>query len=213
MAMVIPPQMAIAVMAIPVVVVNLWQFYRAERSTVVVQRFWPAFVCILIGTWFGVKILSTIDERTLLLVVGISVIVFALLQGSRHRFYLSDSMVKPAGVVFGTLSGLIGGISSFFGPMLVVYLLSIRDLAKNQFVSSISFLYVGAVVPWAINLYLFGILDRVTLIYSVIATLPIILGLVIGQKIRGRISEERFKILIISILLVSGASMLWRAYQ
>ncbi|MCP4387503.1 MAG: TSUP family transporter, partial [Gammaproteobacteria bacterium] len=32
MAQVLPPQMAIAIMAIPVVVANLWQFAQAERS-------------------------------------------------------------------------------------------------------------------------------------------------------------------------------------
>jgi len=212
MVLVLPPQMAIAIMAIPVVVANLWQFAQAERSTAVVGRFWPTFVAILIGTWFGVKILSIIDEKTLLIAVGIAVITFALLQGSRFRLHLPTAMVKPAGVLFGGASGLIGGLSSFFGPMLITYLISIRGLTKNQFVSTISFLYVGAVVPWVITLYLFGILDERLLVYSAFATLPVTLGLLIGQRIRGHISESRFQYLIISILIVSGVSMLWRAY-
>jgi uncharacterized membrane protein YfcA len=64
MAIVLPPQVAIAVMAIPVVVVNLWQFAQAPASSSVVKRFWPAFGGVLIGTWIGVQILSTIDERS-----------------------------------------------------------------------------------------------------------------------------------------------------
>ncbi len=213
MAIVLPPQMAIAIMAIPVVVANLWQFSEADRSKAVVKRFWPAFIGVLIGTWIGVKILSIIDEFTLLIVVGVAVIGFAILQGSRHRFHLSESRVKPAGAIFGLASGVIGGVSSFFGPMLVVYLLSIRDLTKNQFVSSISFLYVSAVIPWAIALYLYGILDQKMMMFSVVATLPVTLGLVIGRRIRGSIGEDSFKILIIGILMVSGTSMLWRAFQ
>ena len=213
MAMVLPLQMAIAIMAIPVVVANLWQFSQAERSKAVVKRFWPAFIGILIGTSIGVKILSIIDETTLLMVVGVAVIGFAILQGSSYRFHLSESLVTPAGGIFGLASGVIGGISSFFGPMLFVYLISIRDLTKNQFVSSISFLYVSAVIPWAITLYIYGILDQRMMIYSAAATLPVTFGLVVGQIIRGRIGEDIFKMLIIGILLVSGASMLWRALQ
>jgi uncharacterized membrane protein YfcA len=196
MALVLPPQMAIAIMAIPVVVANLWQFAQAERSTAVIARFWPTFLAILVGTWVGVKILSVIDEKTLLVVVGISVIGFALLQGSRFRLHLPDPMVKPAGLFFGGASGLIGGLSSFFGPMLIVYLISIRNLDKNQFVSSISFLYVSAVVPWTVTLYLFGILDQRMLIYSALATIPVTIGLLIGQRIRRRISDARFQYLI-----------------
>ena len=213
MALVLPPQMAIAIMAIPVVVANLWQFAQAERSTAVIARFWPTFIAILVGTWIGVKILSIIDEKTLLILVGIAVIAFALLQGSRFRLHLPDRLVKPAGLFFGGASGLIGGVSSFFGPMLITYLISIRGLAKNQFVSSISFLYVSAVVPWAITLYWFGILDDRLLLYSTFATLPVTLGLLAGQRLRGHISEARFQYLIIGILIVSGISMLWRAYH
>jgi len=213
MAQVLPPQMAIAIMAIPVVVANLWQFAQAERSTAVVARFWPTFLAILVGTWVGVKILSIIDEQTLLILVGVAVIAFALLQGSRFRLHLPDALVKPAGVFFGGAAGLIGGVSSFFGPMLITYLISIRGLDKNQFVSSISFLYVSAVVPWTITLYLYGILDQRLLLYSTLATIPVTLGLLVGQRIRYSISDARFQYLIIGILMVSGISMLWRAYH
>ncbi len=213
MAQVLPPQMAIAIMAIPVVVANLWQFAQAERSASVVRNFWPTFIGILIGTWIGVKILSEIDEKTLLMLVGTAVIAFAVLQGSHYRLHLSARAVKPAGIFFGGASGLIGGVCSFFGPMLIVYLISIRGLSKNQFVSTISFLYVSAVVPWTITLYLFGILDQPLLIYSVLATIPVTIGLLVGQRIRHYISDERFQYLILGILMVSGASMLWRAYQ
>ena len=213
MAQVLPPQMAIAIMAVPVVVANLWQFAQAERSSAVIARFWPTLVAILVGTWIGVKILSIIDEKTLLVLVGAAVIAFALLQGSKFRLHLPDRLVKPAGVLFGGASGLIGGVSSFFGPMLITYLISIRGLTKNQFVSSISFLYVSAVVPWALALFMFDILDQRLLLYSTFATLPVTLGLLVGQRIRAYISEARFQKLIIIILVISGASMLWRAVQ
>ena len=213
MALVLPPQMAIAIMAIPVVVVNLWQFSQAERSMTVVKNFWPAFIGILIGTWIGVKILSVINEQALLIFVGVAVIAFAVLQSSSYRLHLTEATVKPAGVGFGGAAGLIGGVCSFFGPMMIIYLISIPQLSKNQFVSTISFLYVSAVVPWAITLYLFGILDDRLLIYSTCGVIPVMLGQTLGRRLRERISEDRFKYLIIGILIVSGLSMLWRAYQ
>ena len=96
---------------------------------------------------------------------------------------------------------------------MIIYLLSVPGLAKNQFVSTISFLYLSAVIPWAITLYLFGILDERLLLYSAAAILPVVLGQWVGQRIRRYISDERFTWLIIGILVVSGLTMLWRAYQ
>ncbi|MEM7293599.1 MAG: sulfite exporter TauE/SafE family protein [Pseudomonadota bacterium] len=213
MAMVLPPQTAIVIMAIPVVVANVVQFAQAERSFDVVQRFWPMFVSILIGVIVGTKILIEIDENTLLVVVGLAVIAFALLQLSSFRLSLTESMIKPAGVLFGTGAGLIGGLSSFLGPLMIIYMISIPNLSKDKFVSSISFLYISGVVPWAIVLYLLGLLRGDIFYLSAIATIPVALGLFFGQQIRRFISESFFKKLIVAILVVSGLSMLWRATQ
>ena len=213
MALVLPPQTAVALMAIPVVVANLWQAWQAPRVDKVINRFWPTFVAILVGSWIGVAILTRIDDKALMIVVGIAVIIFALLQGSSYKLRIPASLEKPAGVGFGFASGLIGGVSSFFGPMLIIYLVSLKSLGKERFISAISFLYVSAVVPWAITLYWLGLLDRHLLMYSTAAVAPVILGMMIGRNLRKYINEHRFQRLILIILLCSGGVILWRALR
>lgn len=213
MALVLPAQTAVVIMAIPVVLANVWQATQARQFATVAGRFWPAFLAVLIGTYIGVRILSAIDERGLLLLVGFVVIVFTVLQASTYRINLPPAMEKPAGVVFGFASGVIGGVSSMFGPMLIIYLVSIRTLSKDQFVAAISFLYISAVVPWALILYMFGILDTRMTALSAAAAVPVTLGLIIGQRLREQISEQRFHRLVLIILLASGGTMLWRAFN
>ena len=212
MALVLPAQMAVTLMAIPVVVANLWQVSRAKHVQSAADRFWPTFLAILLGTYIGVKVLSTIDERSLLMLVGFIVIAFTLLQASSYRFRLPQKLEKPAGFVFGLSSGVIGGVSSMFGPVLIIYLVSVRDLDKDRFVGAISFLYIAAVVPWAAMLYWFGILDLNMFVLSTAATLPVIVGLVIGQRLRQRVSDQHFQHLVLVVLLASGGTMLWRAF-
>ena len=68
-------------------------------------------------------------------------------------------------------------------------------------------------MPWTITLYLYGILDQRLLIYSACGVIPVMLGQTLGRRLRENISEDRFKYLIIAILVISGVSMLWRAYH
>lgn len=211
MALVLPPQIAVALMAVPVVVANVWQASSAREPLRVVGRFWPAFACLLVGTVIGVKILAIIDDRLLLLLVGIAVIAFTLVQGSSYKLEIAPSFEKPAGAAFGLASGLIGGISSMFGPMLIIYLVSLRNFTKSEFVASISFLYVGAVVPWLLTLIFFGILVDGLLLASIVASVPIGIGMLLGQRVRRRISEHYFHRLVLAVLLVSGGTMIWRA--
>jgi len=212
MALVLPVQMAVTLMAIRVVVANLWQVSRAKHLRPSAGRFWPAFLAILLGTYVGVMVLSTIDERSLLMLVGFIVIAFTLLQASSYRFSIPPTREKPAGFVFGLSSGVIGGVSSMFGPMLIIYLVSVTNLDKDRFVGAISFLYIAAVVPWAVILYWFGILDSRMLVLSMAATLPVVAGMVIGQKLRVQVSDRHFHHLVLAVLLVSGGVMLWRAF-
>ncbi|MGI9311415.1 MAG: sulfite exporter TauE/SafE family protein [bacterium] len=211
MALVLPPQTAVMVMALPVVAANLWQAARAPRVDHVVARFWPTFAAILVGTWIGIGILARIDERALLIVVGVAVIGFAALQGSNRQLRIPARMEKVAGAGFGFASGVIGGISSFFGPMLIAYLVALQTLGKDQFVGAISFLYIGAVLPWAIALYLTGLLDHRLLALSALAVAPVALGMALGRRLRRRISERRFERLIVTVLIGSGCVILWRA--
>jgi len=213
MALVLPAQSAVALMAMPVVVANLWQAGKAPNIKSIIGRFWPTAVALLCGTLIGTRILSVIDEQLLLLVVGICVIAFTLLQTSSLKMQLGESLVVPAGLVFGLLSGLIGGISSMFGPMLIVYFVSIRGLGKDDFVSAISFLYVCAVVPWAISLIALGLLKGPLLTGSLLAVLPVVAGMVVGQRLRNHVSEKHFQHLMLLILLISGTSMLWQSYN
>jgi hypothetical protein len=60
-----------------------------------------------------VAILSTIDERTLLLFVGIVVIAFTGLQASGSKVNVSSAMEKPVGVAFGLSSGVIHSAGSY----------------------------------------------------------------------------------------------------
>jgi uncharacterized membrane protein YfcA len=212
MALVLPAQMSVTLMAVPVVVANLWQVSRANHLQWAAARFWPAFLAIILGAYVGVKVLSTIDERNLLMLVGFIVIAFTLIQASSYRFSVPQTMEKPAGFVFGLSSGVIGGVSSMFGPMLIIYLVSVKNLDKDRFVGAISFLYIAAVVSWVVILYWFGILDTRMFVLSTAATLPVVVGLVIGQKLRQRVSDQHFHRLVLVILLASGGIMLWRAF-
>ena len=211
LALVMPAQSAVTLMAMPILVANLWQAGSARNLAVVIRRFFPAAIALLFGTFIGTRILSSIQDKWLLLVVGVIVILFTGLQTSSRKLSITPKQVMPAGVVFGVLSGVIGGISSMFGPMLIVYLVSIRDMGKDDFVNAISFLYVCAVVPWTFSLLFEGLLAGALLAGSLAAVLPVTAGMILGRHLRGRISEIRFQRLMLAVLLISGSSMIWQS--
>lgn len=211
MALVLPAQAAISLMAIPVVAANLWQASNAPDLRGIIGRFWPVALAMLAGTYVGLVILSKINEQTLLMIVGSFVIALTFLQISAWKLSISKNHTGIAGPGFGFISGPIGGISSMFGPLLILYPVSLRALSKDDFISAISLLYLCALLPWTAGLIATGLLTKQLLLASALATIPLLIGLAIGQQIRKRVSDKHFQHLITAVLLTSGVSMLWQA--
>ena len=211
MVQVLPPQAAVAIMAMPSVAANIVQAAQAPRAGHILARFMPAFVALVIGGAIGVIILARIDDRALLIIVACAVIAFALLESSNRSMRIPPRYEKPAGVGFGFIAGVIGGMSSFFGPMLIIYLVALQTLRREQFIGAIGFLYLGALIPWTLALLATGILHGALIMYSLAAIAPVALGIVIGRKLRGHVGEQRFRQLMLIILLTSGVAILWRA--
>ncbi len=209
MAMVLPVHLAVTLMAVPLVLANGWQALHAGNGRYVARRFWPVFAAILAGTYAGAKILSVIEAAPLLITVGALVLAFTVLQYAQPDLRLPPRFERGAGVGFGLLGGLVGGLSSMFGPPLILYLVSLH-LDKARFVGAISFLYVSAVFPWAITLAVLGILDARTALWSAVAAVPVMLGVLLGTRLRARVAEAQFRRFVLVILLLSGSAMLWR---
>jgi len=142
LALLLPVQTSITLMCMPILVANVIQALQAPRGLKVFKDHWPTAMGIIVGSLIGVFLLAALDERPLLITVGCAVIIFTLVQASGFRFYLPTQMLRIAGIAAGLSAGIIGGVSSMFGPILVIYLMSIRDLDKDRFVAIVSFFYL-----------------------------------------------------------------------
>lgn len=97
-----------------------------------------------------------------------------------------------------------------FGPLLVLYLLAL-DLRKNEFVQAVSMLFLWAVIPWVIALVAFGMLDPHTALLSLAASVPTLLGIALGQLLRKRIDDTRFRGAVLFLVALSASVMLAQA--
>ncbi len=213
LALVLPAQLAVVLMAIPIVIANIWQTVKAPQLPNLIRPLAPTAIALMVGGHIGSAVLNSIDERTLLITVGMIIIAFTAQQTTRFQFSIPERFKVIAGITLGAISGLIGGISSMFGPLLILYLLSLRELNKQQFVSAISFLYLCAVLPWAVSLHFEGLLDDAVLQTSALATVPVAVGIFLGEAARSRISDVYFHRGISAVLLTSGISMIWQGLQ
>ncbi|KPK72522.1 MAG: hypothetical protein AMJ84_04005 [Acidithiobacillales bacterium SM23_46] len=164
-----------------------------------------------LGVIVGATLLVGLPERPLLVALGVFVLFFGLrnalnLHSERP---IARGWALPAGLVGGTVSGLFGT----GGPPYVIYLSHrIRDKSELRATFSGLFLIEGG-LRVAVFL-LAGLLWQPLLMWAVPASLPLLAaGLYLGNRVHLGLTPTQMVRIIGVLLLVSGTSLLWKAWS
>jgi uncharacterized membrane protein YfcA len=199
MSLMIGSTQAIALVAVPVLVSNIWQAWQEASWKASLKRFWPLMLTQAIMTVFAVHWTLSFSVKELNRLVAFAVILAVVSMLFKPSFTIPADKERWTGALVGTLSGMLGGVSSLMGPILISYMLSLK-LQRDEFVGAVSVIYLNAAWPLYLAMYSFGRMEVVDLGYSVLALLPMAIGLRTGQKLRHRLSEDAFRKVLLGFL-------------
>ena len=198
---------AVALLPVPMIAANVWMSFAGNHFLPALRRFWPLVLAMVAGTVVGAQVLTALDLASLNLLVGIFVVVFCLSSHVNPAMRLPERYEVGAGMFAGGIGGFMGGLSALFGPPLILYLTSLR-LDRDTFVGVISSIYLCCSVTLVIVFGSVGVMSRAQFAESVIACVPLLLGVWVGQRFRGRIDEELFRKLLLVALLGVGVRLI-----
>ena len=184
---------------------------RATRRDVSWDELKPLLPGSVVGVILGATLLLSLAKEPLLTTLGLFVLAFAI------RSLLNLHGEKPISRIWAVPASLIGGtVSALFGtggPPYVIYLTHrIRDKAAFRATTSLLFLLEGGLR--AVVFALAGLLLQPDLLLSVLMALPVMgVGLWLGSRVHVGISNQQMARLIGVLLLVSGTSLLWKAWH
>jgi uncharacterized membrane protein YfcA len=206
----IDPPVAVALMPIPVLLTNLWQAFSGGYLVQSIKRFWMMLICLPAGTILGVKVLAHADKDLVSGLLGGIIVIFTLSTFFRLGWRLSREIEPYIRPLVGFAAGFLGGMSSFFGPLLVMFLVAV-GLKKDHFIEAIGLSFLVGVISMIFALARYKVLEPADFIWSGLAALPAFVGLILGQWLRGRIQEKRFRHGLLFVFLLSGLNLIRQA--
>lgn len=209
----VPVPQAVALLPVPMLVANVWQSLRGRHvlSTFAQSRYRVLMIAMGVGTVVGGRLLAGLDAHVLTAVLGVMVAVYALwellaLGGPVRRRNLG----WPFAVLAGGVGGILGGMSTLFGPPIVMYLVA-TGLEKDEFVGTVATVYLVGCLALVGTYAGFGVMGPRQFAWSALAVVPVFTGVLLGQCVRGRVSQQAFRKVLLGLLVVIGIRLLWRA--
>ena len=207
LSLVLPTHFAIALMAIPVLSSNVWQLIDSEAPLQHARRFAPLLVSLVVTTVITVPLTLALSAQGLNIMLAVAVFTAVFLMAFTPQLDISEKHEKLASWAVGTLSGIMGGISSLTGPIIITYLMALR-LPRERFVGTISVIYLAASVPLYLAMAWVGRFGWTEMLLSAVAMVPVFIGMALGKRIRHHLSETWFRRVLLVFLGLIGLALI-----
>lgn len=164
----------------------------------------------IVGIGVGSFMLINLPREPLLVSLGLFVIFF----GIRYVFdvHSENPISRWWSVPAGLSGGLIGAMFGTGGPPFVVYL-SHRLHDKSQLRGTLTGLFLLDGAFRVVTFLALGLLLQPDMFTAILLGLPVAgIGLYLGNKVHLGISNRQQLAIIGSLLLLSGGSLLWKAW-
>ena len=205
-AFIIPPTTAMILLCAPIFLTNFLQI--KFRQGVSSYRFLPMFLSLIIGLIIGARLILEIDVKTITQIISVSIIFAALVNCFGIKIKnINKNHENTITSLIGFGSGILGGLSTFYGPPMLAYLVAV-DLPKEKFVRTVSTMYFIGSFPLYGSLIYYGFATKEDLIFSLILIIPAFIAQQVGTKIRDKFNQKQFRICILITLIILGFSLL-----
>lgn len=209
------PDEAVVLMIVPLIAGNITLIREIEpaRLEKCLSGFSVLMASMLMGTLLGMFFIGKIPSGLFSRSIGVFLILYVLFKSGLielHIEKLKKTCFKRKDL-FQLVSGFVGGFvfgATSIGALIVSYLDSV-DLDREVFVGLLSFaLFVisglRVIFSWHFGYYSGNDLLQ----FSVLASIPGVLGVLIGSKIGSISSEKRHEMFVLGLFALIGLKLL-----
>jgi len=195
---------AMALLLVPSSITNIWQAVVGGNGSAILRRLWPFLLMATVTVWLGATALTRVDLALLKALLGALLIIYASLSLGGLRFAITPRHEKWIGPLLGTANGILTGMTGSFVVPGVFFLQAI-GLSRDMLIQAMGMLFTASTLALAVALQGNGLLTIELGQMSAGALVPAIIGMVLGKRIRQRLSAQLFRRIFFAALLILGA--------
>ena len=201
------PVQAAALLIVPATLTNLWQLAAGGHLPGLLKRLWPMLLAIVLGTVLGSLWLGMEGGSWMVRALGAALLLYALSGLFLPTLRIAPRTERWLGPLCGLVTGVMTSATGVFVIPAVPYLQAL-GLSKDPLVQALGLSFTVSTLALAAGLFWHGALGAGALGGSLLALVPAMLGMFLGQWLRQRISAVLFKRVFFCGLAVLGGHLL-----
>jgi uncharacterized membrane protein YfcA len=207
LSLAVPPAHAAALIVVPALITNVWQMMSGPDLGSLVRPLWPMQLAICLGTWASASLMAGSETAFPSAALGIALIAYA-------AFGLLDAHVPHVPVWaewwLGTfVRGTTGYITAATGVFVIpaVPYLQALSCEREEFMQALGLSFTVSTIALAWSLVSAGTLNLGTGLYSLLALVPALAGMLAGQHLLRIMRPETFRRWFFSGFALLGAHL------
>ncbi len=192
LGLIMAPVQAAALLVVPSLVTNVWQFVAGPAKRIVMRRLASMMIFVCAGTAIGIQFLTSGSTRWPSVALGAVLTAYALLALLLPKLAVSPRSERRLSPIVGAITGILTGATGIFAVPAVPYLSALK-LGKDELVQALGLSFTVSTVALAVALGASGSYPRGVLLASLVAVVPALIGMFVGQRTRDRIDPETFR--------------------
>jgi uncharacterized protein len=210
LSLVMLPSAAAAMLVVPSMVTNLWQLFAGPRFVVLARRLATMMVALCVGTALTIGVLTGPSAKLASAALGAILLLYGGVGLAARRFTVPPRAEPWLSPLIGFVTGLITGATGVFVIPAVPYLNSL-GLSKDELIQALGLSFTASTLALAVALAVNGSYAPSAAAGSLLAVLPALFGMYLGQRVRNRLQPEAFRRWFFIGLIALGGYMLLRA--
>jgi uncharacterized membrane protein YfcA len=206
LGLLMPPGEAAALLIVPSLITNIWQFVAGPHRLRILRRLWLMLTAIIVATWATAGLIANSDGSDARTALGIALIVYAATGLVRIRLNVPLRLEPWLSPVIGAVTGAITGATGVFVIPAVPYLQAL-GLEKEDLVQALGLSFTASTLALAAGLASHAAFPMTAAGASALYTVPALIGTLLGQWVRLRVDPATFRLVFFIGLLVLGADL------
>lgn len=195
---------------VPAFFLNILSIKSEGNILPAIKKYYPFALLSLLGSMLGMQILLTYEWVGFKVILAFMILLYLFLNKVNMNILMIKKFPRVSYMIFGFLSGFIGGLTNAVAPIFLFYALE-SNFSRRKTIQVGNLCFLSVKISQIVLFYLNDDLQNIDLTFSLAMLVAVALMFYIGINVKQRINQQVYTKCIRALLFISALVLIFKS--